>query len=592
MGYYPTDADATQQLTAGQSLTDTFYYTVSDSHGLTDTAVVTVAVTGQDDPPVTIGIPDVAHGDGGSPTAIDLTQYFADSQCSASALTYSVIGDTSPALFTSISVDAESQTLTLAYNPGNHGAAQITVRATDPEGLYVDSTFTVRSAAAVAALTDVTITSQLDEGQTATLSGQLSGNGPLTLIVDWGDYSAAATIQYAAGTTSFTLTHQYLASADYGDGEGYTVDLCLTDSVGMTVEQSLATYVAHVAPTLSNVQVSGATYVGDTGTLTGTISARTPRKGSPSTSSRGDGCADSYTLGPGTTSFSETHQFVAPSSGASVTLTDEYGSTASATASLSVVAPDDGPQVAAPTTWYWFNIVAKSYIAGIPTIGSLAGRVGLGSNPSVLQIFGPTDFGSTLTTNQRLYLFAQLSKQLPPFNQIPFTPAMDGIYRLYTSVEIGVAVTGSTITLTTITASRDAGAEASLWLPEDIPWIPFPVLVPTTVYGTIKMTTPTVTTVSPSTIDVWWQGYGHPNSAFEPAFQWVALRSSVNIWHQVDVQISASGGTASCVVKSFLGSGFPSRTLWVNGVVKASFGQGPFSDLWQPDPTNPSWVAQ
>jgi hypothetical protein len=94
------------------------------------------------------------------------------------------------------------------------------------------------------------------------------------------------------------------------------------------------------------------------------------------------------------------------------------------------------------------------------------------------------------------------------------------------------------------------------------------------------------------TIDVWWQGWGHPNYATEPSFQWVALRSSLNIWNQVDVQLSASGGTASCTVVSFLGSAFPSRKLWINSVLVASFGQGAFSDLWQPDPTDPSWVAQ
>jgi hypothetical protein len=112
------------------------------------------------------------------------------------------------------------------------------------------------------------------------------------------------------------------------------------------------------------------------------------------------------------------------------------------------------------------------------------------------------------------------------------------------------------------------------------------------VYGTINMTTPTVTTVNTSTIDVWWQGWGHPNYATEPSFQWVALRSSLNIWNQVDVQLSASGGTASCNVVSFLGSAFPSRKLWINSVLVAFANQGPFSDLWQPDPTNPSWVAQ
>ena len=77
------------------------------------------------------------------------------------------------------------------------------------------------------------------------------------------------------------------------------------------------------------------------------------------------------------------------------------------------------------------------------------------------------------------------------------------------------------------------------------------------------------------TINVWWQGWGHPNYATEPSFQWVALRSSLNIWNQVDVQLSASGGTASCNVVSFLGTRFPSRKLWINSVLVAFANQGP-----------------
>jgi len=38
-----------------------------------------------------------------------------------------VVGDTSPALFSSVSVNPSAHTLTLAYAPGAHGAAELTV---------------------------------------------------------------------------------------------------------------------------------------------------------------------------------------------------------------------------------------------------------------------------------------------------------------------------------------------------------------------------------------------------------------------------------------------------------------------------------
>jgi autotransporter-associated beta strand protein len=357
--YDPTSAAQTQQLTLGQSLPDTFFYTISNSHGLTSTTPgeVTVVVTGQNDPPASLGIPDVAHADGGPSTVIHLTQYFTDSQNSASALTYSVVGDTSPALFSSVSVNPSAHTLTLAYAPGAHGAAELTVEATNPQdGLSAETTFTVRSAATTPTLSNVTLNSQVNEGQTATLSGTLSGNGPLTLTVDWGDASDPDTVTYQTGT-SFSVTHEYLQSADYGDGSGYTVELGLTDSLGMTAQRSASIYVAHVPPTLGNVTLTGPAGVsdidvGDTGTLAGTISAPNPQEGFTLDVDWGDGSTDSYTLDPGTTNFFGTHTFDAPSSGATLTLTDDYGSTATpAPAATSVVAPSLGDSRVTPVTF-------------------------------------------------------------------------------------------------------------------------------------------------------------------------------------------------------------------------------------------------
>jgi VCBS repeat-containing protein len=47
--YDPTDSAALQALTAGQTAEDTFTYTIRDSLGGTDTAIVTVTVTGLDE---------------------------------------------------------------------------------------------------------------------------------------------------------------------------------------------------------------------------------------------------------------------------------------------------------------------------------------------------------------------------------------------------------------------------------------------------------------------------------------------------------------------------------------------------------------
>jgi hypothetical protein len=276
--------------------------------------------------------------------------------------------------------------------------------------------------------------------------------------------------------------------------------------------------------------------------------------------------------------------FSDPSSGVSIALTDEYGLTANGRPPLSVVTPLDesggGPLVVAPPPppkLYIIDMVAKSFINGISAIGNLNGRPGSGTFPNLLSTFGnlPVPLAPPLPTAQRLSLFAGVSNLSPAFHQNPRTPAMDGSYRLFTRVLIGVNISGNTIiNWTTPTTFMDAGQEA-----------PF-------ISGTINMTAPVVTRINASTIDVWWKGWGHPNNVFEPAFQYVALRTSTNIWHQVDVHISASGGAPSTTVMSFLGSAFPSRRLWINGIRVKNIAQGALSDLWQPDPTNPWWVAQ
>src|SRR5204863_9602369 len=53
---YTPDA-ATQTLRAGQTLTDSFSYTVKDSGGLTSTATLTITIQGANDAPVAVAAP-------------------------------------------------------------------------------------------------------------------------------------------------------------------------------------------------------------------------------------------------------------------------------------------------------------------------------------------------------------------------------------------------------------------------------------------------------------------------------------------------------------------------------------------------------
>src|SRR5206468_1680357 len=84
--------------------------------------------------------------------AIPLFDAFADSSDPDSALTYTGTTNTSPSLFRSTAIDPATGVLTLSFAPDASGAADLTVRATDTGGLFVETTFAVTVAAVNAAL--------------------------------------------------------------------------------------------------------------------------------------------------------------------------------------------------------------------------------------------------------------------------------------------------------------------------------------------------------------------------------------------------------------------------------------------------------
>jgi hypothetical protein len=95
--------------------------------------------------PITPGIPAVNVQQDAADTVIDLFAAFADSTDPDPVLTYSVVANTNPALFsaTPISVSPTAGMLTLDYAPAQSGTAVLTVRATDTGGLFTDATFPV-----------------------------------------------------------------------------------------------------------------------------------------------------------------------------------------------------------------------------------------------------------------------------------------------------------------------------------------------------------------------------------------------------------------------------------------------------------------
>ena len=121
----------------------TFDFTVNDAGAGVVAAQMSITVTAVNDVPTTVGIADVTVNEDAPDMVVDLFAAFADAEDADAALTYTVTTNTNPTLFTSTIIDGVAGTLTLDYAPHANGTADITVRATDTGGLFVETTFTV-----------------------------------------------------------------------------------------------------------------------------------------------------------------------------------------------------------------------------------------------------------------------------------------------------------------------------------------------------------------------------------------------------------------------------------------------------------------
>jgi uncharacterized repeat protein (TIGR01451 family) len=99
------------------------------------------------------------------------------------------------------------------------------------------------------ALGNVAVTSPINEGGTATLTGTLSeaaGGGVMQLVVNWGPGQATSTYTFAEGTTSFSVTHQYLDNPA-APATSFPISLALSNAGGR-VTAATSVVVNDVAP--------------------------------------------------------------------------------------------------------------------------------------------------------------------------------------------------------------------------------------------------------------------------------------------------------------------------------------------------------
>jgi RHS repeat-associated protein len=233
-----------------------------------------------------------------------------------------------------------------------------------------------------------------------------------------------------------------------------------------------------------------------------------------------------------------------------------------------------------------FSIVGKSFINGFGDSGDLGWRFGAPVPvPPPLNLLSVSPWFA----NARLAVFRQIIRQSgldgpgQPFNQNPLNDSEDGKYRLFDRQTVSICFDGSKLNAAVTDSAQDGGAEFSIFNRD---------LVSGTINSSERFENNTG-----SSVELVMRTWGHPHPLAEVGMQWVAQRTSINIWQEARIKFSENNGKITYKVMSFDGSGYPSRKLWVdngfynNGNPDAQAPQGPISDLWNADPSNPSFVA-
>ncbi|MBW1788200.1 MAG: tandem-95 repeat protein, partial [Deltaproteobacteria bacterium] len=328
--------------------TDSFTYKAGDAETGSEVATVKIEVQPVNDAPeITSLVMDLIAIDEND--TITLSGEFTDPDTNN---THTVMVNWGDGTSTPATVNQLTGTFTAMHpylddNPTGTPQDSYTISATvtddDTGSDSASTTVAVNNVVPVLALDAV---SAILENGVATLTGTITDPGTLdtfTLVVNWGDGSPVESFSYAAGTTSFNETHQYLDDDPSGTASDiYTIDLTVTDDDTGEGIASTSTNISNVAPVLSDVAATSANENG-TVTLTGTITDPGTLDTFTLDVDWGDGSpVESFNYVAGATSFSETHQYL--DDDPSGTPSDIY------TIDLTVTDDDTGEGIASTST--------------------------------------------------------------------------------------------------------------------------------------------------------------------------------------------------------------------------------------------------
>jgi Tol biopolymer transport system component len=262
-------------------------------------------------------------------------------------------------------------------------------------------------------LSNVAVTSPINENGTAVLSGNISdpnAGDSFSLTVNWGDGSAPQFFNFpAGGSASFSPTHRYRDDNPTATPfDNYTINLTLNDSNGGSTAGQAVVTVNNLAPVLTNISVSPATITaGNSTTLSGIVTDTGTLDTHAVVIDWGDGTANTtINLAAGASAFSAAHQY--DDEGVfniSVAAADDDAGSANAGASVTVNPVPPGGQPKIVFTSGRDNSFGEIYIMNSD-----------GTNPTRLTNNAVSDFSPTLS---------------PDGNKIAFVSFRNGNYDIY-----------------------------------------------------------------------------------------------------------------------------------------------------------------
>lgn len=176
----------------------------------------------QNDAPTTSGISNLGIAVGTVDHVMALSDFFSDAETSATSLAYSIVANSNTSLFNSLNIDS-SGSLTLDFASGLAGNAMLTIRATDAEGLFVDTTLAVHVGAAPVVSNFYCVNAI---GDMWTLTGTVTDSDDPVLgdVITFGGVFAGYNLSTTVGQDGvFSLTVE-LCGLQMGTGTAQTAD--------------------------------------------------------------------------------------------------------------------------------------------------------------------------------------------------------------------------------------------------------------------------------------------------------------------------------------------------------------------------------